>query len=383
MTPSQEAKEKRLAGATNGLIFWLFVLFCFGVFLRFHSPKDKSEGTPGVAKLAERLTVVARYSPDLPPELKEQLIETALEVEKNEKAISLIKGEVLDDSDVEKLSRTYRLIEDESNKQDLKARQELQELAHQGVQRFQITFALLFGIIAVALFSFITPKKERPEPAPPSELKAWHTLGVFWGWDVAGFFGAGLLGASLASSLGPFLSVFCTQMVMYALMIAFLRYFGEPSIWRNFRSFSGSNLGLGYLTCLLCVFSVNLLIGVLVGEVPQSENPILSMFVDAPLWKYSLLGLLVVFIGPFFEELMFRVWLFGGLRKNVGDIKAALISSGFFAVIHGDLPGFPALFVLGLIFCWVYRRSGSAWASIGVHSLWNATTFSFLISIMP
>ena len=55
-------------------------------------------------------------------------------------------------------------------------------------------------------------------------------------------------------------------------------------------------------------------------------------------------------------------------------IPAALLSSLLFAAVHGSLTALVPLFVLALVLCWVYERSGSLVAPVVVHMLNNATS---------
>ena len=240
----------------------------------------------------------------------------------------------------------------------------------------------LLGFIALLCFgTFFLPKNKDNEPVS-LPIDPAGAIALFLLWDVAGFCGGGILAGFLRQVLDPFLMVFVLQGIVYGLML-FLFAKAKLSVGVLFKPFKWSWVGKGYLLCLGSVFLINIVLAKLLGESPQSENPVLELFLDAAAWKFGLLGVLVVFVGPVFEELMFRGWLMGGLREKWGDTAAVVASSALFAVIHGDLPGMPALFALGLVFGWVYRRSGSLWASILVHGMWNATTFSLLISVMP
>lgn len=86
------------------------------------------------------------------------------------------------------------------------------------------------------------------------------------------------------------------------------------------------------------------------------------------------LGVLAVLVAPVTEELLFRGALFGSLRARIGSRAAALISSVLFAAVHSSVFALVPLFVLALVLCWVYERSGSLVAPIVVHMLNNATS---------
>lgn len=349
-----------------------------GLFLRFsHKPEPGS--TPDIIQIAERLAVVGKYAPSLGPELSQKLLEMAEEIEENPQARMVIRGEAPRDSS--NLSPVYALMAQDLSGSDRKA--ELSELAQEGLFRFSLTAALLGCLVLLALLSFLGPKVEEREPDNPTRLPSLGILGVFFGWDVLGFFGLGSAVALFALYLDHFTLIMLTQLTLYGLLLLILSQARLRPDARPFRKFSPSWLGKGYFAAVAVVFVVNFLTAALSGDAPKSENPVLSLFSDAPTWKIALLGMLVVFVGPFFEEIIFRGWLFGGLRKEWGDTPALLLSSALFAVIHGDAPGLLPLFCLGMVFGWVYRRSGSLWASILVHSCWNATTFAMLISVMP
>lgn len=67
----------------------------------------------------------------------------------------------------------------------------------------------------------------------------------------------------------------------------------------------------------------------------------------------------VVIIAPFYEELVFRKFVLGGLLKRLSPFWSILISSFFFGLIHLNwLQGINA-FLLGIILGWVYYKTKS------------------------
>lgn len=362
---------------------WLFVLFCGGLYLRFERPSAEAKESPQIIQLAERMAVVAKYGQDLPEASRRQLLEAARELEPQEHLKDLIEGELPPNFDLESLSPTYKLMASDIREPSAETRRSLERVAQEGLERFTITIALLCSLLLTAISTLFSKKVESKEPQDPTELNATGVLAVFFTWDVLGFVGLALLVSLLSHFFDKFTLIMITQCSLYAFLLLLLsRSKLRPGL-QVLGKFSPSWVGKGYLLALFSVFLLNYLMTSLLGASPQSENPVLQLFVGAPVWKMGILGLLVVVIGPLFEEIVFRGWLYGGLRKKWGDAWALVISSLLFALIHGDAPALPALFVLGLIFAWVYRRSGSLWTSILVHAMWNATTFSLLISVMP
>ena len=86
-----------------------------------------------------------------------------------------------------------------------------------------------------------------------------------------------------------------------------------------------------------------------------------------------------VLIAPISEEFVFRGFLYPWLRRHLGVVSAAVISSLLFAVVHFNVTSLLPLFVMGCILAGLYQRSGSLGAPILFHALFNAYTFANLI----
>lgn len=85
-------------------------------------------------------------------------------------------------------------------------------------------------------------------------------------------------------------------------------------------------------------------------------------------------------IAPFFEELIFRGFLYGTLRKRMRWLPAALTTAFLFSLAHGyGLLGFATILWSGLVLAWVYERSGSLVPAVAVHTLGN---FLFAVTQM-
>ncbi len=83
------------------------------------------------------------------------------------------------------------------------------------------------------------------------------------------------------------------------------------------------------------------------------------------------IGILAVIAAPIGEEILFRGMLQGATKKYTGTIFAIITSSLFFALVHGHATNLFPLFVVGAILAIVYEISGSLWASITLHALFN------------
>jgi membrane protease YdiL (CAAX protease family) len=95
-------------------------------------------------------------------------------------------------------------------------------------------------------------------------------------------------------------------------------------------------------------------------------------------------GILIVGAAPISEEIFFRGFLFGGLRRRLSFVAAAVISAAVFGAFHytgtGSVTLLPQLAALGLVQAWIYERSGSIVPTIAVHMLNNAVAFAQIVS---
>lgn len=91
--------------------------------------------------------------------------------------------------------------------------------------------------------------------------------------------------------------------------------------------------------------------------------------------KYPmLLWFAVIVAAPFFEEIVFRGFLFEGLRhSSIGFMGAAIITSALWASIHlqYDLYEMVIIFLVGLLLAYSKEKTGSLYIPIVMHSLMN------------
>lgn len=81
---------------------------------------------------------------------------------------------------------------------------------------------------------------------------------------------------------------------------------------------------------------------------------------------------LAVAVAPAAEELVFRFFLYGVLRRYFGVVAGLLVNALLFAAVHQHLPSFAPLFVLGSCFTLAYEWSGSILVPMTMHSLFNS-----------
>lgn len=109
-----------------------------------------------------------------------------------------------------------------------------------------------------------------------------------------------------------------------------------------------------------------------------NDNTISAQIDDAP----HMTLLIVIFLAPFVEEVLFRGLVFGNLKAKsramayaVSCLLFALLHVWQFAVVKQDITYFLLMLqylVPGLVLAWAYDHSGTLWASIALHAAANA-----------
>ena len=93
--------------------------------------------------------------------------------------------------------------------------------------------------------------------------------------------------------------------------------------------------------------------------------------------------LVLVFLAPLVEELVFRGFIYTKLRSNYKAATSIIVSALIFAEFHLEPEIFLPLFILGCIIGYIYEKSDSLWAPILFHVINNSIAFAaefYLIS---
>ena len=116
----------------------------------------------------------------------------------------------------------------------------------------------------------------------------------------------------------------------------------------------------------------------LLPPMPEMLEKAMKALLDAPLW-ITLISVSV--FAPFFEEWLCRGMIMRGLLNRMSPFAAITISAAFFAVIHmNPWQAIPA-FILGLLFGFVYYKTGSLKLTMLMHCVNN--TMAAIFSRIP
>jgi membrane protease YdiL (CAAX protease family) len=220
-----------------------------------------------------------------------------------------------------------------------------------------------------------------PQPDPPQTPWGWRQV---LGGSVMGF--APLLLLSLLASLSTTGPTSKTTAPTVSLAVALLIVTVVFDGWQLFAAWTFSLRrdrlpwsAWGFLrpkTAIVWAVPVALVVTYVVGTLYDAmANPPQQNVIDA--FPHTTTGLILFaltacVVAPVFEEAFFRGFVFKGLARSWGPVWGAMVSSALFAAAHEQLTIFVPIFVLGLALCWVYQKTGSLWATIALHCLFNS-----------
>jgi membrane protease YdiL (CAAX protease family) len=207
----------------------------------------------------------------------------------------------------------------------------------------------------------------------------------------------GSLLGSLISGVFVLLMGSSESVMQYSMLIAYPVSFIPPLLYASAKSRRNEFFDKGYALdsnnfgarggfAMAVIVSVATLaaafvcepVSVMLPDMPETLKKSLELLMDGPLWA-ALLSVSV--FAPLFEEWLCRGLVLRGLMKHMNPTGAILVSAAFFAILHmNPWQAIPA-FLLGILFGYVYYRTGSLKLTMLMHCVNN--TFSLLLSKIP
>jgi uncharacterized protein len=199
------------------------------------------------------------------------------------------------------------------------------------------------------------------------------------------YLGGAITQADLQSSLFQSVSNLCIYTLAAVLII------GIPK-WVKKRGTSLADLALtrspnwmdlvwlitGAFVYLILTVTITSLSMVLLPSANYTQEQEIGFNQLAHSWEYILAFVSLVVVAPVAEELIFRGYLFGKLRKYAPVWVSVLLSAALFAVAHMQFNVALDTFALGIVLALLRVITGSLWASIALHALKNGIAFYFL-----
>lgn len=203
-----------------------------------------------------------------------------------------------------------------------------------------------------------------------------------------------LLGSLLVGALGfvstEFANIYGTVISYPVMFIPALLYASAQSrrneIFDTGYALDSSNYGIlgGFsmavivsIATIATAFMADSLNGIM-PPAPEWFEQAMEQIMDAPVW-ITLISVSV--FAPLFEEWLCRGLILRGLLQKTHPISAILVSAAFFAILHmNPWQALPA-FLLGVLFGYVYYKTGSLKLTMLMHCVNN--TMAVVFSKIP
>ncbi|MFZ1057233.1 MAG: CPBP family intramembrane glutamic endopeptidase [Opitutaceae bacterium] len=261
------------------------------------------------------------------------------------------------------------------------------------------------AILAIELISgaWLCWKFSPGRAARPARLREWALPPV----DFACFIAFAFVGATTVSSaagyllrpvhLDPDLALVAGGGVMHAGVLAglaaFFLLYGAKARLTDPSASPPPVLVSGFVTFLAAlplVYATDLGWGFLLRKagIPDEQQEMVGILENShsAALKLTLLAVATVIV-PFSEEILFRAGLFRYFRTRAPRWLSILLTSALFGALHvswGDhmagLPSLLPLFVLAIVFCLAYERTGRIGTTIVAHALFNLNTFVLVLA---
>ncbi|HZU26048.1 MAG TPA: type II CAAX endopeptidase family protein [Bryobacteraceae bacterium] len=242
----------------------------------------------------------------------------------------------------------------------------------------------------------MTPQDPQPFPASEYEIPPEPRNGAFWSWlDVVMFVAFAFLSLLIAMAATALLhmshlfaqatELVLAQCILYVLIIGALYIIIRSRYRRPF----WPAMGFGparphWITYAVAGMFLAVFIGLLGVALKAPEIPLPFQDMLRSRGAIISLGVLVVALGPFCEELVFRGFLMPILMRTLGIAAGIILAGVLFGALHGPeyhwaWQQIVLISTVGVVFGWARYRTGSNIPAFLMHAGFNLTQFVALI----
>ncbi|MGC9318748.1 MAG: CPBP family intramembrane glutamic endopeptidase, partial [Armatimonadota bacterium] len=95
--------------------------------------------------------------------------------------------------------------------------------------------------------------------------------------------------------------------------------------------------------------------------------------------EIAIFFVLVCIMAPVFEELIFRGYVYGGLRRVLSSRHAIIIGGALFAAVHLNAEAFAVIGLIGVLLCYLYERTRSLLPGMIAHGVHNGMVLAVVL----
>lgn len=167
-------------------------------------------------------------------------------------------------------------------------------------------------------------------------------------------------------------STLVTATLCTGLILLYVRYGSRSTIkeYLGLKPVAWKTVGIWFAVMALFVLLSDGLTHLL--DRPVTPEFMVRTYATAGFLPLFLLALVV--LGPLFEEVLFRGFMFAGLQHSrLGNPGAIIITAALWAAIHlqYDIYGIATIFTMGILLGVVRMKTGSLYLTLGLHAAVN------------
>lgn len=171
--------------------------------------------------------------------------------------------------------------------------------------------------------------------------------------------------------------------ILDTLAVVFIIYFaidqrkaGLRALGINLKNFSRNVFyGItGYISLVPVLILILIITAVVINvtKYTPERQPVVELFLKEKGGAFlAYTSLFAAIIGPIVEELFFRGFMYGALKKYIGIFWSMIATAALFAALHTHIVGFFPIFALGILLAYLYEKTGTLVSSITVHVIHN------------
>ncbi|PKQ20324.1 MAG: hypothetical protein CVT66_05540 [Actinobacteria bacterium HGW-Actinobacteria-6] len=118
------------------------------------------------------------------------------------------------------------------------------------------------------------------------------------------------------------------------------------------------------------------------GLMPQAGGGTITHVFGTSVSGLALAAIMLVIVGPFVEECVFRGALLRGLEARIGVWPAIIVQAMLFAAFHRSWWLLFPMTVLGIALGWLAHERRSLWPAIALHAAYNSLTVGAIVWLL-
>ena len=108
--------------------------------------------------------------------------------------------------------------------------------------------------------------------------------------------------------------------------------------------------------------------------VKQMQDAVMIFQEEKNMVVIVLMAIAATIVAPICEEIVFRGYLYPVAKRFAGPWAAGIATALIFSAVHGSMSALLPLFIFGMVLVFLYEFTGSIWAPMAVHCLFNSAT---------